>query len=570
MVTRLVGSAIVISCASTPRPFPLRAPMVVDTDTRPVSVVCRPEPSAQEPGRVRCAPAEVVSPYVWDFIDNVSFAPASRVLSFELSGEAANATSLDEVANSAWFENRSGGKPLSDDLGGCKPEDILPVDVADGAWLIDQLDDKRANEFRVAVPGKGLYVLEADERGTPERASAAAVIGAALYNAVGFNTPCEQIALVRRRQFAIKPGLTVLDAAGIRGPFDAAALGAVLASSTQVGPLTRMLATKRLPGLPLGSFSYAGLREDDPNDVIAHERRRELRGSRLLAAWLNHWDARDLTTMDVWLATEATRERSSPGYVRHYIVGMRDVLGGHTDVPELTPRLGHEPIVSIPGIFLDFFSAGMIERPWDRARATPGRDKFGTFSARDFDPAKWRGTYPNPAMLRMTERDAAWMARIIARFTASDVRALVAAGRFSDPGDAEHITRILTQRQHRILARYLTRLSPIADVHVVDGNQICALDLARSSGVLRTSQFRYQVVQRAAGRRIQLAPTTTPAGDVCFRPRPVAPHDAPDDAKTRIAVFEVDNGTGAGPLQIHTYDLGARGYFIAGLTRPSP
>jgi len=558
---RLACIALAISCATTPRPFPLRAPMLVDTDTRPVSVACRPEPAG-----VRCAPAEVSSPYVWSFIDSVSFAPASRVLSFEMKGEAANATSLDEVADSAWFQNRIGVMPL----GACKPEELLPVDVDDGAWVVDQLDDKKPREFRVAVPGKGLYVLKADEPGTAERASAAGVIGAAFYNAVGFNTSCEQIVLVRRSQFAIKPGLTMLNSAGKRKPFDAPALSAMLASSTQVSELTRMQATKSLPGLPLGPFTYDGVRADDPNDVIAHERRRELRGSRLLAAWLNHWDARDLNTMDVWLATDATRERSSPGYVRHYVIDTRDVLGGHTEVPELTPRLGYEPIVSVPGIFLDFFTAGMIERPWDRARKTPGRDKFGLFSERDFDPAKWRGTYPNPAMLRMTERDGAWMARIIARFTVADVRAIVATGQFSDPADVEHIVRVLMLRQQRILARYLTRLSPIADVHAVAAGQICALDLARSSGVLPVGRFRYKVVQRAAGRTIQLATTTTNAGNVCFQPRSVAPHDAADNAPTRIAVFELDNGTGAGPLEIHTYDLGVRGYVIVGLIRPSP
>src|SRR5205807_6659530 len=50
--------SVAISCASAPRPFRFRAPMVSDTDTHPVSLPCRPDPSAKEGDHVRCAPAE--------------------------------------------------------------------------------------------------------------------------------------------------------------------------------------------------------------------------------------------------------------------------------------------------------------------------------------------------------------------------------------------------------------------------------------------------------------------------------------------------------------------------------
>jgi hypothetical protein len=566
--------AIALSCAGSPRPFPLRPPLVTDGDTHLVSVPCRPEPSAKEPARVRCAPSEYVSPFVWDYVDNLVFAPVSRALSIEVTGEAANATSLDEVADSSWFENRIGAAPLSIEqrtLGACRPEDRLPEDVADAAWLVDHGKDNGSTlGFRVDVPGKGLYMLKADDAGVPERASAASVIGAALYNAAGFSTSCEQIVLIRRGQLALKPGLITTSNAGVSVPFDAAALDAVLASSTQVGERTRMQASKWLPGLPLGPFRYVGIRGDDPNDIIAHEDRRELRGGRLLAAWINHWDAREQNSMDMWLAADDKAPRSSPGYVRHYIIDTSDTIGGGITSAATTLRLGQAYLVSLSDVLLDFVALGVLERPWDRARVEAGREKFGLFSARDFTPERWRGLYPNPAMLRMTERDAAWMARIIARFTADDVRAIAETGRFADPRDTEYLARVLLARQHEILARYLARLSPLADVHAAGAGQLCAIDLARSSAALPAEQFHYRVIEIGADRRVELAATLGPGGLVCFHPVSLAPGGLADDASARRVVFEVTNGTAAGPLEIHTYDLGSRGMFVVGLKRPAP
>jgi hypothetical protein len=304
--------------------------------------------------------------------------------------------------------------------------------------------------------------------------------------------------------------------------------------------------------------------------VIAHEDRRELRGSRLLAAWINHWDAREQNSMDLWLARDTKMTRSSPGYVHHYIIDTSDAIGGGITSAAATLRLGQAYLVSLRDVMLDFITLGALERPWDRAQATVGREKFGLFSVRDFDPEHWRAVYPNPAMLRMTERDGAWMARIIARFTANDIAAIAAAGRFSDARDAAYLAKVLIERQHEILVRYLTRLSPVADVHAVGTDQLCAVDLARSSEAVPADQFHYRVVEIGAGQRIELVATPLAGGVICFRPRSLARSELADNASERRVIFEVRNGTAAGPLEIHTYDLGPRGMFIVGLERRAP
>jgi hypothetical protein len=272
--------------------------------------------------------------------------------------------------------------------------------------------------------------------------------------------------------------------------------------------------------------------------------------------------------MDVWIAKDPAQKRSSPGYVRHYHLDTSDVFGQPMMPMTLAKRLGHSYEIDPRDVAVDFLTLGLISRPWDRAALAPGHELFGFFTAKDFDPAAWKGAYPNPAFLRMTERDAAWMARLIARFSPEDIHVMVAAGQFSDPNDVDYLAQILISRQQTILARYFSQLSPIADVHTEAGGRVCAVDLARLRGVYSEQRFRYQVVETAAGRRTPLTVEVHPQGVVCFMPRAIEAEGVADGDARQIVTFDVDNGTGAGPLQIHTYDLGPRrGLRVVGLVR---
>ncbi len=573
MITKLqacVIGVVVAGCATASQTwFPLREAFTKDTDVTPVSVPCRPDPSKKDPTRVACAPKPYETSYRWDAIDKLTFEQWSRTLSFKADHEARNANSLDEVADSSWFDNRIGSREMSGDeaaAGACAPEDMILPPTTDGEWTIDRGKDNGSSlGFRIDVPGKGLYQLKADDSIQPERGSAASVIGAALYHAAGFGSTCEQIVYLKRSHLKLTPGLMVTTYEKPH-PFDEKALTKVLDAATHRGDEIRMQASKWLPGYALGPFRYEGTRGDDPNDIIPHEDRRELRGSRLLAAWMNHWDSREQNSMDVWLATDAKNPRSSPGYVRHYLLDTSDTIGQEM-LPGST-RSGFSYGFDPGQIVTDFVTLGIRERPYDRAAPTPGRERFGIFSARDFEPEEWKGAYPNPAFLRMTERDGAWMARIIARFTPAHIRAIVGAGKFSDPTDVDYLTGVLVERQKRILERYLTRLSPIASVHLETDGRICGVDLARLHGVRPADRFHYDAVEEGGGREIALAVTAGPDGAVCVTPQPVAADGLADDAPGRRVLIRVRNGV-AGPLEIHTYDLGARGMRVVGLTRPA-
>jgi hypothetical protein len=65
----------------------------------------------------------------------------------------------------------------------------------------------------------------------PERPSAAAAIGTAVYHAVGFNTSCEQVVFVDPKTFKLNPGLRFTALDGITKDFDDTALHNVFAQA---------------------------------------------------------------------------------------------------------------------------------------------------------------------------------------------------------------------------------------------------------------------------------------------------------------------------------------------------
>ena len=266
-----------------------------------------------------------VSPLIWDGADNMVFRPLSEAVGVEHHGEAVNVNSLDEVPDSAWFTNRIGVRPIPLEqfaLGACRPEQILdPSAFADGSWLIDHgKTDGSSPGFRVNIPGKGKYLFKGEMKDEPERPSAASVIGAAAYEAVGFNTSCEQVVYFRPSLLKLAPGLTVKGNFGATEPFDQKAVDKILADSPHRDGLVRMQASAWLPGYLIGPFTYTGTRHDDPNDVIPHDDRRELRGGRLLAAWLDHFDAREQNSLDTWVT--AAPGRPSPSRTRRPVTSF--------------------------------------------------------------------------------------------------------------------------------------------------------------------------------------------------------------------------------------------------------
>lgn len=538
----LLVLGLLTSCASGPRQFNAGAPTLwADNDRRPFER--RPETS--------------YIPKYWDGADHILFRPLSHMFLLESSKASVDVNAFDEVPDSSWFVNRLSRHPMTAEeiaRGACSrpsPETDLPWTVV-GAKA-----DGDNPGFQVTTRSGIRYLLKFDNKSQWERASAADVVGSRLYFAAGFQAPCNRVVYLRPEELLLSEKPIV----GEDGkPLTREGIQAMLRGlpREQDGTL-RSLASEFLKGKPIGPWEYEGVRGDDPNDAVPHQDRRELRGSRLLAAWISHHDARSMNTLAMWADDGAGR-----GHVEHYMLDWGDTLGGLVQVgsgttgsmDRLSRRIGHTYYIDFGAIATDFFTFGALERPWERAHYGPAGKIFGYFNDEDFVAEDWKVGYPNPAFSNMTEEDGAWMARIIARFDDATISAVVGEARLTSPLARSELTRILRGRRDRIIERYLTRLSSLTDPRVEDGT-LCVRDRAVDGGVTPAPSFSARIwfSKTMVG---DLRVERRSDGELCT----LLPHMGPGQL-----IVDLSTGRpGQGPLRVHLQVASpAR---IVGLRRP--
>ncbi len=557
----LLGLACGLGCARGVAPYPPEAPLWRDPDRQPFAAQLEP----------------AFSPKRWDAVDKSLLRPVSEFFAMRPEGESINVNAFDEVPDSSWFENRAlrGLTPEAAALGPC-PDVALS---AEGPWLIKSAKPDGADPgFVIKAPDGSRYLVKLDEPVQSVRTSAADVVGSRIYHAAGFDTPCNTIVVFEPSILHIAPGAHAETDTGEEIAFSEEDLRKVLARAER-GPSGRYrgVASLYLSGRPLGPWTYEGIRRDDRNDVVAHEDRRELRGSRLLAAWTDHSDQRDQNTLAMWIESGDGR-----GYVRHHLLDFGDCFGSLWVGPaEQTWRREHAYWFEPGQILVDFSTFGALERPWDRAKLGPSGLVFGYYAVPGFDPEGWRPTYPNPAFSRMSERDAAWMARILARLSEPHIEAIVRTAEL-EPELHGELVRTLVGRRRVILERYLTRLSPLSDpVVITRGGEpwLCLRDWAVSSKIA-SGRRRYVVRASFGGRQDPAQPLALAAstpGEACIALRQLSTLEpAGGYWSLRVAALD-DAAPGAArrgrhapyPLDVHVYDQGSGRFLLAALERPA-
>jgi hypothetical protein len=407
----------------------------------------------------------------YDFAENTFLKPGDH-----RDVRAVNVNTLDEVPDSTWFTNRIGHREMSiEEL--VRGPNTGPTPNID-AWPI--VEGKSAGitpGYRIVDPSGHLYQVKLDPPANPEMASGAEVIGAAFYHALGYNVVQGWAIDVDPKTITIAPTATTVDMRGRKRQMTREDVDRILERGARL-PNGKYRATlsRFADGKPLGYFKYFGTRPDDPNDIHPHEHRRELRGNRVFAAWLNHDDSRGLNSLDM-LEGEPGRQ-----YIRHFMFDFGSIMGSGSTVPQ-TPRAGNEYILEWTPALKTLATLGLYVRPWILVNYWEGAKSVGRFEGDFFDPIEWRPEYPNPAFDNMRADDAFWAARLVSKFSNDAIRAIVAKAQYSEDGAAEHIVATLIKRRDKVLRAWLTAVNPLVNATLAEDGTLTFENAAVSAGL---------------------------------------------------------------------------------------
>jgi hypothetical protein len=407
---------------------------------------------------------------------------------------AVNVNTLGEVPDSSWFTNRMGARRLTIEelvrgsLRGEGPDMSRP-------WTVIRGKSGGISPGFTIRDGRGdVYFIKPDPAGFPNLSTAADVVTSRFFHAFGYFVPENHVAYVRRDQLTVAPDARITEAGRGRRKLREDDLDQILARVyRRPDGAIRVVAGRGLPGEDIGPHEFIGTRPDDANDVFPHEHRRDLRGYRVFAAWLNHDDSRSVNTLDTFMPISEGR-----GWVQHHLIDFSSALGsGSTPTKEIAPqatRPGNEYIVEIRPALKAAVTFGLWERPWSKVeyRVHP---EIGRIEADYFRPEIWKPEYPNPAFERMLPDDAFWAARIVSRFTDEMVRALVHTGQYHDPAAEQQLADTLIKRRDKTIGYYFRQVNPLSEFEVVsgaDGSSLRFRNLGQDAGLGRADAYEYQ------------------------------------------------------------------------------
>ena len=354
---------------------------------------------------------------------------------------------------------------------------------ADGTWEITAAKTEGVTPgFEIQDSAGVKFFLKFDPKSNPELATAADVIGSKLFYALGYNTPENYIVVFEGSRLKVAQNASVRLETGKRRAMEQRDLEDILRRipRDKEGRF-RALASRVIEGEILGPFRFYNTRRDDPNDVVPHQHRRDLRGMRVFSAWLNHTDSKALNTLDTLVEEGGVR------HIKHYVIDFGASLGSDSLWPK-SPRGGHVYLFEWDASAAQFLSLGFYTPRWMRVDY-PGIKAVGNFESEVFNPDEWKPNYPNPAFDECLPDDAFWAAKQVKRFTDEEIRALVRTGQYSDPEAADYVAKTLMARRDRIGRTYFEKVLPL-DQFRVRGGELQFEDLAVSYGFVQPRAYQ--------------------------------------------------------------------------------
>ena len=392
---------------------------------------------------------------------------------------------LGEVMDSSWYTNRHGKRRLSREELVRGTGDGQPP-LQDEPWRVLAVKQFGNRPGVLMVDSQQqMYLLRFDPPGNLEMSTGAEMVSSKIFYALGYNTLENYIVYFPRAQMVASEAGEEITSMGDRRDLTEKDIDSFLktvAVDRQRG--YRAVAT-RVPvdwDKLVGNFQFFNTRSDDPNDIVPHEHRRDLRGLFVFAAWLNHNWILSTNTVDVLVV-----ENDIP-FIRHFLIDFTTTLGSGHKRPK-TAREGNETMWDQGPTVRNIIGMGIFSPRWMRARYPQFRS-VGRFEYETFDPEKWVANQRLAPFENRLPDDTYWAAKQVMTFSDEDLQALVSTGQYSDPEAAAWIFRSLAGRRDRIGEAYFAKGFPL-DNFRVENDELVFDDLAVAHGF--ASQRNYSL-----------------------------------------------------------------------------
>ena len=473
---------------------------------------------------------------------------------------AQNLNTIDELPDSSWFTNRilARAVPIEEAVRG----PLTGTGPAAGKWTVTRPKSAGFAPGFTMQGGKGeTWFVSFDADDMPEAATGAILVANKIFWTLGYWQAENYLITVRPDQLEIAPTSTVTPPSGKPRAMRPSDLEEVLRRAHRSADGSyRAVAARALPGRPLGGFKYYGTRPDDPNDIVPHEHRRELRALKVFGAWTNLVDMKAGNTLDA-LVTESGR-----GVVRHYLQDVGSTFGTGANGPREYDE-GWEYVFEGGLAWRRLVSFGFYLQPWQTVDYV-NSPAIGRFEGTAFYPPEWKPRVPTAAFLRARDDDNFWAARRVAAFSNEMIRAIVNTGHYTAADEAGHLAEILIQRRDKIAAAYLTPINPLVNF-ALGPDGLAFENAAVAAGVAAEPTGGYLVrwsrFDNTTGEATEIAPPTV----VARAPVP-APAGLPSEAgsylKVQASAVQPPHTAWTTPIDVY-FRRTTGGWKLVGLTR---
>jgi hypothetical protein len=511
----------------------------------------RREPETQDASKVQ--DRDIVLSY--DLLRNL-FGARDRVQNVR----AQNVNTIDEVPDSNWFTNRILARSFSAEEALRGP--VTGPGPAPGPMVVTRAKPTGiAPGFTLRDSAGETWFVQFDGAGHPEAATGAAMVANKIFFALGYWQVENQLSELRPEHLTIGEKAVTETPSGKIRRLDHDDLNKLLKrAARQPNGAYRMLAARGVKRT-LHGFKYEGTRGDDPNDVVPHEHRRELRGLKVFGAWTNLVDMKAGNTLDA-LVTENGRT-----LVRHYLQDVGSTFGTGALAPREWDE-GYEYLYEGAPTLKRLATLGFYLRPWQMV-PYESYDAIGRFEGDRFDPTRWKPRVPTVAFLNARADDDFWAARRVAAFSDSMIRAIVKAAQYSNPAAEAHLVDVLIKRRNKIAQAYLPAINPVVDPTLDQSGTLRFKNAAVDAGVSPSPKGGYRIewfsFDNETGASRSLGALTSP-GPSAVAPEGVLSGAIGSFVKIDVSAIDPPKDPWRVPVQLY-FRKSAEGWKLVGLER---